>query len=417
MAAQNEASYQKHIEMKTVALADWNWMGHHPMYFRMLLKGFRDCGARILAICTEKAIEETKEWLAREPNSEGLLDGVDFLPIRYFCERQRLPHAIRGWEQGRRTFGSLSAGIKQWENKTKNSVDLVFFATIYDHQFENFRHARSVFHYPWSGIYLHARAFRLPGTRTPGWGTFPCPEKIFPLNDMSSICMLDEGVIRPMQELCGDKPVFEFPDITDCSVETTKGTCTLANKIKDFAAGRKIVVCLGHLIKTKGIYELCLAAKDPQLDNVCFFFGGEVVWTDMNAAEIHTIQSTWEQCPNVLTHLTRISSDAVMNEVILTADAVFAAYSNFPNSSNIMTKSAQFETPIIVSDGFLMAERVRKHHTGTIVPEGNIAAITHAIRSLLDQPANRQNGYRDYSQNHSEEKMIRVLARVLDAAG
>jgi hypothetical protein len=47
--------------MKTVALIDWNWLGHHPMYFRMLLKGFRDCGARILAICIEKAIEETRE--------------------------------------------------------------------------------------------------------------------------------------------------------------------------------------------------------------------------------------------------------------------------------------------------------------------------------------------------------------------
>lgn len=404
-------------EHPAVALVDWFWTGHHPMYFRMLLKGFRDCGAQVLAICTEKAIEETKEWLAREPNSEALLDGVDFLPIRQYRERERLPHVIRGWEQGRRTFGSLTASIKQWENETKDTVDLVFFATIYDQQFENFRHARNVFHYPWSGIYLHARSFRIPDSPIPYSNRMPCPEKIFTVASMSSVCVLDEGAVTPMKILSGGKPVFEFPDITDCTIEEPLSGETLAGKVKSFANGRRIVACLGHLQKTKGIYELCLAARDPRLHDVCFFFGGEVNWAEMSPAEIQIVQATWEQCPNVMTHLLRISSDAVMNEVILAADIVFAAYTNFPNSSNIMTKSAQFETPIIVSDGYLMAERVRKHQTGTIVPEGNIAAITHAIRSLLDQPAIPQNGYRDYSKNHSEEKMLSVLARVLDAAG
>lgn len=402
--------------MKTVVLVDWNWTGHHPTYFRKLLLGFRSCGARVLAMCPEASIPEIRDLLDSEIAGDGGAGAVDFIPVRRIGERVRLPAFVRSWDQGRRMFGGIAACIRRWEESTGEKVSLVFFATIYDFDFENFRHAGNTFPYPWSGIYLHARAFRLPGTPMPYVNRMPCPEKIFTLASMSSACVIDEGAVAPMEKLSGGKPVFEFPDITDCTVEEFASGPTLAEKVIRFAAGRKLVVCLGHLQKTKGIHELCKAARDPGLEDVCFFFGGEVNWVDMSREEAGFIRSTWEQAPNVLTHLARIS-DATMNALIVAADVVFAAYTNFPNSSNVMTKAAYFRRPIIVSNGFLMAERVRLHKTGRIVPEGDVAAIVSAISELLANKPLDVPGYGDYYEKHSVETLIQVLGRVLQANG
>jgi hypothetical protein len=399
-------------ERPTVALVDWHWTGHHPTYFRKLLLGFHACGARVLAMCPASAIPEMTDWLQSQPNAHDLAAAVEFIPARLFGERMRLPQFLRARDQGRRIFGGISSNLKQWERRTGNQVSLVFFATIYDFNFENFHYAGKVFSYPWSGIYLHARSFRLPGTPMPYVNRMPCPEKIFTVASMSSVCVIDEGAVTPMEKLSGGKPVFEFPDITDCTIEEPLTGATLAGKLKRFANGRPIVACLGHLQKTKGIYELCLAARDPRLHDVCFFFGGEVNWAEISREEITTIRTTWEQAPNVMTYLASIS-DATMNAAMVTSDVVFAAYTNFPNSSNVMTKAARFNRPIIVSDGFLMAERVRLHGTGRIVPEGDVPAIVAAILELAAVKPQPVSGYEAFYEKHSEETLLQVLEKVL----
>ncbi len=56
------------------------------------------------------------------------------------------------------------------------------------------------------------------------------------------------------------------------------------------------------------------------------------------------------------------------------ADVVFCAFDDFPFSSNTLTKAAVFEKPVVVSEGYLMAERVRSYRTGEVVPQGNAEA-------------------------------------------
>jgi glycosyltransferase involved in cell wall biosynthesis len=400
--------------MKSIALVDWSWVGHHPMYFRQLLLGFRASGVQVLAMCPEDTISEMSEWLEAQPNSLELLDFVEFQPVRHLREWRFLPDFLRGRVQGLRMFGTLSNSIRKWELQTGNRISLVFFATIYDYHFRNFHHARRVFRYPWSGIHLHSLAFRTPMTPVSPTNCLPCPEKFLSDPSMKSICVLDEGAIEHTHVLCKGKPVFEFPDITATETEDPFSGGTLAAKLLGFANGRKIVVCLGHLKKTKGILELCLAARDPRLQDVFFFFGGEVDWTGMSRQEVETITKTWEQSPNVLIHTIRITDDSAINGVILAADVVYAAYTNFPNSSNMMTKAAFFERPIIVSDGFLMAERVEAHQTGKVVPEGDVSAIVSAILDLTSRKPSRTEGYRNFYAKHSNEVLLQVLQKVID---
>ncbi len=41
----------------------------------------------------------------------------------------------------------------------------------------------------------------------------------------------------------------------------------------------------------------------------------------------------------------------------------------------MLTKAAVFKKPVVVSDGFLMAERVRVYRMGENVPEGDVSAF------------------------------------------
>jgi hypothetical protein len=393
--------------MKTVALVDWNWMGHHPTYFLNLIAGFVKSGCRVAAFCPPQALDEVRK-ATRE------LENVTVDSCRYYHPRRRLPGFIRSREHARRVFGGLERSFRQWERDHNSSIDLVFFSTIYDFEFENIGYASSSFCRPWSGIYLHARAFRLPGSLMPYYNRLPCPEKIFTHPSVHSVCLIDEGAVEPMRALTKGKPAFEFPDITGTELELPLDGETLAGKLKRFANGRKIVVCLGHLQKTKGLLELCKVANDSRASDTCFFFGGEVSWSDLSLDEIRFIQTTWEQRPNVLTHLARLS-DSTMNSLIKGSDIVFAAYTNFPNSSNIMTKAALLERPLIVSDGHLMAERVRKYRLGAIVPEGSVEDIMGEILRICVDGDDAEADYQGYYAHHSPEALGTALEKVIQS--
>lgn len=390
----------------TIALVDWNMMGHHPMYFRMLSAGFRRLGVEVVCATVPKLLEELREELKGDP-------GMHFVPVKHTPEMIRLPLALRRHMQGARLFGGLSQALKHWENLNQKSISLVFFNSIYDKQFTCFPQAQPWFRRPWSGIYLHARSFRVPGSPIPNSNTLPCPERIFTMPKMMSACVIDEGVVDQMTLLAGGKPVHAFPDVTDESLSAGDTEHGLAAKALAFANGRRMVVCLGNLQKTKGILELCQAAIDPRLADICFFFGGEVYWGGMSVKETRRVQQVWENASNIMTHLTRISDDTIINSLVRASDVVYAAYTNFPNSSNIMTKAAAFKRPVIVSDGFLMAERVKKFGTGRIVPEGDVESIIRQILSLCHKEDPQPYGYEDYHAQHSSAALDAALQQIL----
>lgn len=393
-----------------IALVDWSWMGHHPTYYRKFLDVFHSLGCEVLPVCPAVAVEEVSGWVSGTGDGPEVHTPIVSRPPR---RRQRvLPAFLSGPEQAITGFGRLARQLRKWEKNSGKRISLVFFSTIYDTRFSHFNMTGFLFPYPWSGIYLHARAFRLPGSPLPYTEQMPCPEQIFTHRRMSSVCLLDEGVIGAMEKLAPGKPVIEFPDITETS--PSHQSDSLAAKVRDLANGRNIVVCLGNLQKTKGLLELCEAARDNVLRDVFFFFAGEPFWGGTSAEEQARIRSVWERSPNVFTHLQRID-DTVMNDLIELSDVVFAAYTNFPNSSNVMTKAAFFRKPLVVSDGFLMAERVRKHRLGKIVPEGSVADIVHEIRHLCDHGGEPDADYSGYFAKHSPEALTTALTKVLDA--
>ena len=382
------------------------------MYFKLLVRALLDLGCTVLALCPKPEEVDSSLWdlddAARARLTLGMLGWAP--PLRGF------PHALRHRAQTIRLLYSIRKRVRLWEAENRKSMELIFFACIYDGQFCKFRRAEWVLPYRWSGLYLHCRSFRMPGSVIPQSGKLPCPERFFRSSKLHSIAILDEGATTALERLSA-RPVVVFPDLTDENVD--EEPTPLAAKIKRFASGAPIVTALGNLQHTKGITTLARLALDPANSDLCFAFIGQVAWATFKPEDRVLISSLMDRCPNVYTHFAMVPDERSFNSVIRSSDVIFAAYLDFPNSSGILTKAAVFRKPIIVSDGYLMAERIRNFHIGEIVPEGDVEAAGRAIREIIKNQdawlARRRPQWQEYHEKHCYNSLKASFSNLLGA--
>jgi hypothetical protein len=178
-----------------------------------------------------------------------------------------------------------------------------------------------------------------------------------------------------------------------------------------------VISLVGHLQRTKGLLEFTRLAEDPELQDVVFFLGGEVNWSEISAETQRWMLDVWEQQANVFRYPGRIPDELSLNGVMDASDVIFAAYTDFPNSSNILTKAAFLNRPVIVSDGFLMAERTREFQLGVVVPEGDVPAQKAGIRTLLSQKVREGTPVapvrQAYMVRHSYPALVEAFAEIL----
>jgi len=409
-----------HTNNQTVALVDWRWQGHHSNYFVNYVVAIAKAGYRVLPLCSNPEDFSSRLAILLSSGSSHELETLIDDPIHLSHPKSSKirPARYRGWHNAWRRFAGLGKQLRHLEKTKEINVILVFFACIYDHDFEHFQKVEKSFGFPWSGLYLHARSFHMPGSPMPYTGVIPCPEKIFSSGLMRSAAVLDEGVAAPMGDIAEGKPIVLMPDFTDEDLPVDgDGGAGLANKIMSFAQGRPVVSLLGHLQRTKGIEEFTAMAQNESMRNVFFFLGGEVNWTEIEESKRSEMQKVWESAGNVYAHLQYISSDKEINAVISVSDVVYAAYKDFPNSSNILTKAAVFKKPVIVSDGYVMAERVREYGLGEVVTEGDAEGIAKTLRRMLAEgySENLESRARwdEYHSVHAVERLPECFEQLL----
>jgi glycosyltransferase involved in cell wall biosynthesis len=398
-----------------VALVDWLWVGHHPTYFVNFAIAIANCGHRVVPFCADPVGFES--LLSEELECRGEMPTTGFTRLIEPAVRLEEPRSsgirparFRGVHEAWKRFYGLRQLLAGWEKGHDARFDLVFFACIYDWHFHWFRQVERCFGYPWAGLYLHARAFRMPGTPLPYSTLIPRPERFFSSSLFRGAGVLDERAVEPIQLISGGKPVVFFPDSTnEDSREQGADDSGLALKIRRFAQGMPIVSLVGHLQWTKGIEEFTECARHPDMREVFFFLGGELSWYGIDDERRTRLLRLWEELPNVFAHFQYIAEESRINSVISGSDVVFAAYRNFPNSSNIMTKAAVFRRPVMVSEGHVMAERVREYQLGEVVPEGDTEAMVRTLRLMLSPDYRSEMASRarwdEYCEIHSIDRL------------
>ena len=407
------------MSSQIIALVDWRWAGHHPNYFVNYAVAMAKAGYQVMPFCDNPDDFTCRLSLILNRKDDDVYAELIRKPEK--LEQPMLskirPSRYRGIHDAWRRFGGLGKRLRQWEKSEGAKIDLVFFACIYDKDFQHFDKVEKSFGYSWSGLYLHARSFRLPGSPIPYSSLVPCPEKIFSSDMMRSAAVIDEGAIKPMGDIAQGKPIVLMPDFTDEHLPGSEDEESgLGQKIIRFAQGRPIISLVGHLQQTKGIENFTAISRQEGVQDVVFFIGGELAWYGIDECKRKELTEEWANSKNIFTHLLSLT-DAQMNAAMSASDIIYAAYLNFPNSSNIMTKAALLKKPMIVSDGYLMAERVRKYAMGEVVAEGNQDEILNAIQLMLtddysDQLQSRAR-WEEYHAQHVVERLPECFERLL----
>jgi glycosyltransferase involved in cell wall biosynthesis len=409
--------------MKTIALIDTNHgRGHHLMYMRWLCKSLLDSGYRVISFYP--VASEVRDWIQEHcPQGADRFYGFDLANL----ERWDLPYI--GWMKPKRIFFAgylqkIFITLGRWKQATDAvervtrdlgfSPDLVFFNWIDNYLSYYFSHhwVDFIFPYAWSGLYFRPGEIRFQKqTRLPHYAIARSPR-------CRGLTLLNEDAIETLQQNLS-APVVLFPDFTDESAPNPD--CELVRHIRDKAGDRKIVGLLGSLSKRKGIMTLLEVAQRSQAENYFFIFVGTLqshtFAQDYNQTfpeEFQTVQD-WAAAPpeNCFFYTDFIATEADFNAVVKTCDVLFAAYENFKYSSNILTKAAVFEKPVIVSDGYCMAERVRSHRLGVVIPEGNAQACQDALKSVFGAEPKAFFDFTDYRHLHSVNRLGEIFQDLL----
>jgi glycosyltransferase involved in cell wall biosynthesis len=392
---------------KNIALVETSWGGHHPTYFKLFVRALLELGCHVVAFCpAPEEIEAALDGLSVEDRSR-----LKTRRFRSVAPIQFLPYRVKYRLTGFLTTLKLSFALFRSEFRLRKRFDLIFFASMYDDHFSRRRESVFVFPFPWSALYIYSGRFRKLLPRASWSDLPPWFATLFLSSRMKSIAVLDPGVTEMMQELCG-RPVISFPDLTD---ERRAVSSPIAAELKKFANGAPIVGLFGFLKPSKGTMTLVKLALDPANSDLCFAFVGDLGIHGHTKEELAVLTTLSTQLPNVFAHFRRVHDETEFNACFCAADVIFAAYLDFADSSGILTKAAKFKKPVIVSDGYLMAERIRKYRMGAVIPQGDVQAAGNAIRELLRQrdDASPSPDWEGYCEEHSYSRLKVAFANLL----
>ncbi|MBD2101741.1 glycosyltransferase family 1 protein [Leptolyngbya sp. FACHB-261] len=395
--------------MKTIALIDTAWTGHHPTYFKLFTKTLLELGHQVMAFCPEP--DQLREQISQ--NCPILSERLHAFKI---CEPQLSQFPIPKLRATLTTLArwrSASASLSKAIATVGTSPDLVFFCWI-DHYLGAYLlkyWVDKVFPYQWSGLYFHPTYLRLEQERIP-------KNSALKSSSCSTVAILDEGVTEKLKDVMGGKPVITFPDFTDESSPDLD--FPVVGEIQRKANGRTIVSLLGSLQKRKGFLTLLEIAQRSTERDWFFVFAGYLNENTFSPQELARIQDFVETTPsNCLFHFERIPDEPQFNALVDVCDILWVVYDNFPHSSNMLAKAAVFQKPVLASNTFCIGERVRQFQLGLGIDEGDVDQGIKALAQLCGlshkgSSSELQFGFESYKCLHSTKQLKIAFKAVLD---
>lgn len=391
--------------MKTVALFDANWHGHHPTYLKLITKIFLESDNRVWLLCQRP--EEVEQWLQQNTKEKKLIN------LKAYKISKMLPkNYITWWFWGLHNWINASNYIKALEKQNNYKPDIVFFLKVDDFTkgLLTARWVDTIFPYAWSGIYIFLKLqlkIKLPFIKKSIYPLFTA----FSAKNCKSISVLQEDCASKFQSII-NKPIVVLPDITDGSKPTQND---LVQAILQKARGRKIIGLIGGQDRRKGSFTLLEIARRCKDKGWFFLFVGKMNYprSDKELEKLKRVienEKHWENC---FFHFNRIPDESDFNGIFNLCDLIFAVYQDFPYSSNILTKAALFRKPIIVASGKLMAKRVEKFNLGVSCKQGDVEDCIKKIGIIFENSL-PDPMYEEYHNKHSITNLEIQLKSLID---
>lgn len=281
--------------------------------------------------------------------------------------------------------------------------DLVFnmYMDMYRTDANNWNKFAAINKWPWAGIRFVPKD--LP------------QEGYYELTSLRGMCFLDENICRSYQEYIPGKSFEYLPDITDASLP--EQLSDFARDARQRASGRKIVFMGGSIGGQKNLarwYEL-VAIADPA--RWYFVQVGEVHRATLTEEDIAALNWAMSNPPeNLLVRAEYLPDERSFNDIIRTADVIYAVYRDFRISSNMLGKAAAFEKPILVSEKYLMGERVNAYGIGKTAPEDDARQIYSALVSMGESSTLKRSFERyrnDFGIKALENHLVSFIERCI----
>jgi glycosyltransferase involved in cell wall biosynthesis len=417
--------------MKTVALLDTNHGGHHLTYMRFTAKSLLEMNCRVVVLYPQP--EEVRRWIDRHVPQKAanfFACQIQELQSRQIPLYGKLPRSMPLFKRP----PQFVAAMARWQYAASQVQkacqafdlvpDLVFFNWL-DNYFSYYLPPYLldiIFPYKWSGIYFRPGVFRF-GDRTFPIFKFPLyHETVASSRRCQALTVLNEDVATSLQQKIGNL-VLPFPDFTDDTPPDT--SYPIAQEIKKQAGDRKIIGIIGSMSKRKGMVTLLEVAQQSLQEDWFFVFAGHFSqkafhqdFRHKQNEDYYRIQDILKNgLPNCYFHFGYIPDEPQFNALIDTCDLLFAAYENFPYSSNLLAKAATFEKPIVVSQGYCMGNRVEQFEMGVTIPEGNVEKCREALRFLCQQldsnPPQLRFDFAGYRTCHSVDRLESIFQTLL----
>jgi glycosyltransferase involved in cell wall biosynthesis len=414
-------------ERNGVVIFDYNWGGHIPAYHQLCVEaGCRSGLARVISLSgrpdevraavlrrcpSDGRLLETPRApeLGRPPARDSSLRFLHRIPGGHWLwsrvrlhPRLRARHALTRWTACGRMLARL--GVRP---------ELVFFPYLDDMLEPALRAAdidRALGGHPWAGIFMEASDLRDPMRERRIVDRLP----LLRGTSCVSVGVLDEAVVNMLCVALPDKQVTFVPDIADSSLPDNAPP--QIEQLQRRARGRQVVGLLGHLTEVKNLGLFLEIATQPAQQDLFFLVAGQFEPLGVNPAVRRKLEEAaagrWE---NVLALPQRLGSEGDFNALVASVDVLFAVYRDFTRSSNMLAKAAQAGRPILVADGYCMAERVRAYGLGAAIDASSPASVVAAIRRLLARPPAEADLER-YAEEFSVERFQQQIITLLRSA-
>jgi hypothetical protein len=226
---------------------------------------------------------------------------------------------------------------------------------------------------PWAGLCITPERLGENQQRSPAY---------YDLAQYRGTCFLQEDATQAYQHYFSNKHFAFLPDITDTDLPTEPNA--LAIKIKQRAAGRKIVFLGGSIGKQKNLVQWANLISNADPKKWYFVQVGRINHNNLSKEDEQALAILDQPRPeNLYIHADYLPDETSFNAILAGADVIFAVYRDFYRSSNMLSKAAYFEKPILVSSGCLMGERVARYGIGLAVASTSAPEILAGLDATL----------------------------------
>lgn len=371
-----------------VTVVDCSVSGHRETYYKQFAQTLLSMGCETSLIA---------------PNASELPDAISFEPIASLPLR---PLPV-GKPIKKRLVVLINAAILLFnlyvlrKQLKRFKPNLVFFACL-DDMLPTLTPVwllNKLVPYQWSGLLVQSA---LGSYKT----AFPDIRRALRSPYCVAVGVLNEYSVESL--LPFQKQILLFPDFADLSAPCVN--YELLHLIRARGAGKKIVSLLGSIHPRKGIDLFLKSSTLLDQDTYLFLMAGN---PSLSAQQIEELRAFESSHPNCIFALEKIPSEACFNALVLVSDVVFAAYSCFSGSSNMLTKAAAFGKPIVVSRGFCMGKRVEKYRLGAVVDQHDDVACAVAISRLCQETTPDLTGLIQYTTDHRVSRLVTCFTQLL----